>query len=98
MEYFVKGRGALRMKKERSPKPTDATTAIAAIAISNAPFGKSRFPGIACGIAALDWAAAPPPDLDSGVYAANPLATLTRPELVSRFSRFKSARISVALW
>src|ERR1700719_4947558 len=97
MEYFVNGRGALCTKKERSPKPT-AASAITEFAVINAVFGKPRFAGIACEVAALDCAAATLPDPDSGACATDPLSTLTRPELVSRFSRFKSARISAALW
>src|ERR1700722_15088942 len=37
-------------------------------------------------------------DPDAGAFWCEPLPRLTRPELVSRFRRFKSARISAALW
>src|SRR5438552_13952467 len=52
----------------------------------------------ACAAVAAAVAVAIPPDPDSCGEAPDPLATFTRPELVSRFRRFKSARISAALW
>src|SRR5271156_6072922 len=52
---------------------------------------------------ALDWAAAEILALGLALVpescaAIVPLMELTRPELVSRFRRFRSARISAALW
>src|ERR1700683_1066959 len=38
------------------------------------------------------------PDSCAEAVSVEPLAEFTRPELVSRFRRFKSARISAALW
>src|ERR1700730_2055020 len=98
MEYFEKGRGTLRTKKERSPKPAATTSANIATTVSNTVFGKPCFAGIACGGTALDCVSATLADPDSGAYATDPLARVTRPEPVSRISRLKSARISAALW
>ncbi len=90
----LKPRG--RVSSLNVPKIVTASKTItpAAIAIF-------AMPVLAAGAATLelDRPAATPPD--PGVAAAVPdsLAIFTRrPELVSRFSRFKSARKSAALW
>ena len=97
MEYFVKGRGTLCTKKERIAKPSAAASTTAAATKMGAT--SFRFAGIVCAMAELDWAAAIPL-LDPGSWteANDPLTDVARPESVSRLRRFKSARISAALW
>ncbi len=114
MENWAKGRGALRTKKLRRPKPvptmrikTIAAMAAAPNLCSLAAVAMTELPEECC-------ATATDPDGDEAIGVA-PVAPLgvalvagaaviswsdcrCLPELVSRFRRFKSARISAALW
>src|ERR1035438_3933853 len=94
MEYCWKARGPLCAKNDRNTKNAARTRMSKETAAIHAVLDKPCFARIACGPESRAGAAAAAPDPDSDGEAMDPLATFTRPELVSRFNLFRSARIS----